>query len=97
MSHAKWLCFLCNLGNFLKNVIVFLFGNQIQKEAHLKKKKKLFLTFFQIFSHKGKDTKNPSALIPLTYIQMCFSYHIEFVYLSILKKCVFIINAFSLM
>ena len=60
---------MCSLVNFLlKNVIVFIFGNQILKWRSFEKKCHC-LTYFHIFSHQGNDTKIPSAhiMISLTY------------------------------
>ena len=38
-----------------------------------KKKGAIFDLIFTLFSHQGKDTKNPSPHIPLTYIYVCCS------------------------
>ena len=67
--------FLCSLDNLLqKNVIVFLFGNQISKWRSFEKMA-IFDLLFTFFSHQGKVTTIPSAHISLTYIQVfCSSY-----------------------
>ena len=60
--------FLCSLDNLLqKNIIVFLFGNQISKWCSFEKRA-IFDLLFTFFSHQGKVTKIPSAHISLTYI-----------------------------
>ena len=67
---CKIASFLCSLDNFLlKNVIIFFFGSQISKWRSFEKRaiNDLLFTFF---SHRGKDTKNPSAHISLTYIHV---------------------------
>ena len=63
--------FLSSLDNLLqKNVIVFLFGNQISKWRPFEKKRAIFGLLFTFFSHQGKVTKNPTAHILLTYIHV---------------------------
>ena len=54
---CKILSFLCNLDNFLfKNIMVFIFGNQMSKWCFFEKR--VILTFFShFFSHQGKDAK----------------------------------------
>ena len=65
------MSFLCSLDNFLlKNVIVFLFGNQISKWRSFGKKRATFDLLFTFFSHQEKYTKIPSAHISLTYIHI---------------------------
>ena len=50
--------FLCSLDNLLqKNVIVFLFGNQISKWRSFEKRAIFDLLFFTFFSHQGKLQK----------------------------------------
>ena len=62
--------FLCSLDNLLpKYVIVFFFGNQIQKWCSFEKRA-IFDLLFTFFSHQGKVTKIPSARISLTYIHV---------------------------
>ena len=62
--------FLCSSDNFLlKNVIVFIFGNQIWKWCSFKKKA-IFDLVFTFFCHQGKDTQIPSARILLTWIHI---------------------------
>ena len=49
--------FLCSLDNFLqKNVIVFIFENQISKRRSIEKRA-IFDLFFTFFSYQGKVTK----------------------------------------
>ena len=60
--------FLCSLENLpQKNVIVFLFGNQISKWRSFEKRA-IFDLLFTCFSHQGKVTKIPSVLTYLTHI-----------------------------
>ena len=93
----NWGFFLCSLDNLLqKNVIVFVFGNQISKWRSFEKRV-IFDLLFTFFSHQGKVTKIPSAHISLTYIHTCIlltlltflPYHFE-------KKYEFIRYGFSL-
>ena len=47
---CKIVSFLCSLDNFLlKNVIVFVFGNQISRWRSFEKKRSYFLTYFSHF------------------------------------------------
>ena len=62
----------CKNNFLLKNVIVFFFGNQISKWCSFEKKA-IFDLLFTFFSHQGKDTKIPSAHIPLRYIHVLCS------------------------
>ena len=59
---------------FRKNVIVFLFGNQISKWRSFEKRA-IFDLLFIFFSHQGKVTKIPLAHISLTYIHVFCSSH----------------------
>ena len=60
--------FLCSLDNLpQKNVIVFLFGNQISKWRSFEKRA-IFDLLFTCFSHQRKVTKIPSVLTYLTHI-----------------------------
>ena len=81
----NWVHFLCSLDNLLqKNVIVFLFANQISKWRSFEKRA-IFDLFSIFFSHQGKVTKIPSAYIALTtYIY--FAQPIDFFALPILKQ-----------
>ena len=66
----KILSFLCSWDNLLlKNEIVFFFENQISKWCSFEKRT-IFDLLFTILIHQGKDTKSPSAHIPLTYIHI---------------------------
>ena len=67
--------FLYSLDNLLqKNVIVFVFRNQISKWRSFEKMA-IFDLLFTFFSHQGKVTKIPSAYISLTYIHVfCSTY-----------------------
>ena len=67
---CKIVSFLFSLDNFLlKNAIIFVFGNKISK-WHSFEKRAIFDLLFTFCSHHGKDTKIPSAHIPLTYIHI---------------------------
>ena len=67
VATCKTGSFLCSLDNFLqKNVIVFLFGNQISKCAHLQKG--LFLTYFSHFLVSRESYKNSFSTY-LTHIK----------------------------
>ena len=88
--------FLCSLDNLLqKNVIVFLFWNQISKWRSFEKSA-IFDLLFTSFSHKGKVTKIPSAHISLTYIHVFCSPYWLFLSYQFLKKYKFIRYGFSL-
>ena len=78
---------LCSLDNILqKNVIVFFFGNKITKWRSFEKRA-IFGLLFTFFSHQGKVTKIPSALILLTYIHTHILLTLlTFCALSILEK-----------
>ena len=53
----KIVPFLCSLDNFLlKNVIIFVFEDQISK-WRLFEKRAIFDLLFSFFSHQGKDKK----------------------------------------
>ena len=65
---CKIVSFLPSLDYFLlKNVIVFLFGNQISKWCRFGKRP-IFDLLFTFFSHQGKDTQIPPAYILYIYI-----------------------------
>ena len=69
---CKTVSVLCNLGNFLqKNAIVFFFENQISKWSSFDKNA-IFNLLFTFCSHQRKETKIPSAHIPLTYIHVFY-------------------------
>ena len=71
--------FLCRLDNLLqKNVIVFLFENQISKWRSIEKRA-IFDLLFTFFCHQGKFKKILSAHISLTYIHtyMYFAHPID--------------------
>ena len=73
---CKIVSFLCSLDNLLqKNIIVFLFENQISKWRSFLKRAILDL-FFTFFNYQGKVTKMPSAHTSLTY--MYFAHPIDF-------------------
>ena len=75
---------VCGLDNLLqKNVIVFIFGNQISKWRSFEKRA-IFDPLSTFFSHQGKLTKIPSAHISHTI--MYFAHPIDFFALSILKE-----------
>ena len=62
--------FFCSLDNLLqKNVVVFIFGNQMAKWRSFEKRA-IFDLLFTFFSRQGKATKIPSAHISLTYIHV---------------------------
>ena len=62
--------FLCSLDNLLrKNVIVFVFGNQISKWCSFEKLA-IFDLLFTFFSYQGNVTKIPCAHISLTCIHV---------------------------
>ena len=98
VATCKIESFLCSLDNLLqKNVIVFLFGNQISKWRSFEKRA-IFDLLFTFFSHQGKVTKIPSAYISLTsHTYMYFAYPIDFLCLTNFeKKYKFIRYGFSL-
>ena len=70
LATCKIVSFLCNLDNLLlKNVIVFFVGSQISKWGSFEKRA-VFDLLFTFFSHQGKNKKNTSAHISLTYIHV---------------------------
>ena len=79
--------FLCSSDNLLqKNVIVFLFKNQISKWRSFEKRD-IFDLLFTFFSYQGKVTKIPSVHISLKYIHTCILLTLlTFFALPILKK-----------
>ena len=89
--------FLCRLDNLLqKNVIVLFFWKSNFKMA-LIWKKGYFDLLFTFFSYQGKVTKNPSAHISLTYINVfCSPYRLFLPYQFWKKKCEFIRYGFAL-
>ena len=86
---------VCVVKILLKKVIVFFFGNQISK-WHSFEKRTIFVLLFTFFSHQGKDTKIPSAHIPLTYIHIFCSPYWLFLPFQFCKNCEFIMYGFSL-
>ena len=92
---CKIVTFLWSLDIFLlKNVIVFIFGNQISKWRSFEKRA-IFDLLFTFFSHRGKETKIPSAHISLTYIPVFCSPFWLFCLPNFAKNCEFIMYGFS--
>ena len=79
--------FLCSFNNLLqKNVVVFVFGNQMSKWRSFEKVA-IFDPLFTFFSHQGKVTKIPSAHISLKYIHVfCSPYWLYLPYQFWKKK-----------
>ena len=92
---CKIVSFLSSLDNFLLENIFFPFLEiKFQNGVHLKKNA-IFDLLFTCFSHQGKDTKIPSAHMPLTYIHVfCLPYWL-FCFPNVLPS-EFIMYGFSL-
>ena len=74
---CKLWSFLCSLDNLLqKNVIVFLFGNQISKWRSFEKRT-IFDLLFTFFSHQGKFQKFLQH-ISHSHSYMYFAHPIDF-------------------
>ena len=81
----NWV-FLCSLDNLVqKNVINFIFGNQISKWRSFEKRT-IFDLLFTFLVTREKLQKIPSAHISLTYIHVLCSHPIDFCALPILTK-----------
>ena len=80
----NWV-FLCSLDNLLqKNVIVFLFGNQISNGAHWKKG--LFLTYFSHFLVTREKLQKFLQHISHSHTFMYFTHPVDFFCLTNFEK-----------